>query len=241
MSTGQYALVCAVVLFAAIVQTSAGFGFSLTAVPMMALFADTRTASMVAGVLSMGTSGFQAWHGRAHTDWASVKRLCLAAAIGLPIGLLVFEVASERGLKLFLGLSTLAMVALLARGLDLSDAGPGIDWAAGAAAGVLTTSLSTNGPPLVFVLQGRRLPPERFRATITTVFLLTGLVSLIGRAAVGGFTHEVNVSILLSPVPLALGIAGGFWMRRFLDEERFRKVVMILLVVAALSAIAAAF
>jgi len=126
------------------------------------------------------------------------------------------------------------------RGLDLSGAGPRIDWAAGAVAGVLTTSLSTNGPPLVFLLQGRRLPPERFRATITTIFLVTGIVGLAGRAAVGGFTRDVGVAILVAPVPLGLGILGGLQLRRFLHGDRFRKVVLVLLLAAAISAIAAA-
>lgn len=240
MSGTELALIALVVLVASVVQTTAGFGFSLTAVPMMALFTETRTASMLAAILSMVTSGFQSWHGREHIDVPSVRRLCLAAGLGMPIGLVLFDVASEQVLRTFLGVTTLVMVVLLARGLDLRDAGPRVDWLAGAAAGVLTTSLSTNGPPLVFVLQGRRLPPDRFRASITTVFLLTGLVGLVGRAAVGGFTREVGLACLTAPVPLAAGILLGLRLRPHVDGARFTRVVLVLLAVAALSAIAAA-
>ncbi len=240
MSAVELGLIGAVVLLAASIQTTAGFGFSLTAVPMMALFTETRTASMVAAVLSMGTSGFQAWHGRRDTDWISVRRLCLAAGLGLPFGLVMFDLASEDTLRLFLGATTLLMVVLLARGLDLSGAGPAVDWAAGVAAGVLSTSLSTNGPPLVFVLQGRRLPPARFRASITTVFVVVGSVGLAGRAAVGGFTRDVGQALLVAPVPLALGTVIGFRLRRHVDGDRFTRVVLVLLALAAASAIIAA-
>ena len=241
MSAGELTGVAAVVLIAAIVQLTAGFGFSLTAVPLMVLFTETRTASMLAGSLSLITSGFQAWHGRAAINWPSARRLCLSAAIGMPIGLIVFQVASERGMRVFLGVSTLAMVALLARGLDLSDHGGGVDWVAGAAAGVLTTSLSTNGPPLVLVLQGRRLPPEVFRATITTVFTVTGVVSLAARGALGGFDRPVLIGLAIAPLPMATGMFLGFRLRRHVDGERFNRMVLGLLLLAGLSAIAAAF
>lgn len=240
MSVTELVLIAAVVLIASVVQTTAGFGFSLTAVPMMALFTETRTASMLAAILSMVTSGFQSWHGRRVIEWTSVRRLCLAAGIGMPFGLVLFDLASEQVLRTFLGVTTLAMVVLLARGLDLTGAGAPVDWVAGAAAGVLTTSLSTNGPPLVFVLQGRRLPPDRFRASITTVFLLTGAVGLVGRAAVGGFTRDVGLACLVTPVPLALGIVVGLRLRPHVDGPRFTRVVLVLLALAAASAIASA-
>ena len=120
MSVTELVLIAAVVLIASVVQTTAGFGFSLTAVPMMALFTETRTASMLAAILSMVTSGFQSWHGRRVIEWTSVRRLCLAAGIGMPFGLVLFDLASEQVLRTFLGVTTLAMVVLLARGLDLT-------------------------------------------------------------------------------------------------------------------------
>ncbi|MGD9702683.1 MAG: sulfite exporter TauE/SafE family protein [Acidimicrobiia bacterium] len=239
MSAGELVAVVAIVFLAASVQTTTGFGFSLTAVPLMALAVDTRTASMLAAVLSLTTSATQAWQGRADIVWPLAKRLCTAAAIGMPVGLLMFARADDRLLRVFLGITTLVLVALLVHGIDLSRAGRSIDWVAGSVAGVLTTSLSTNGPPLVFVLQGRRLSPAQFRATVTTIFSLTGIVGVGGRVAVGGLTRDVVVACALAPLPLLAGMAIGFRLRRRLDPERFRRAVMALLVLAALSAIAA--
>jgi uncharacterized protein len=239
VSAGEVVAVVIVVFLAASVQITTGFGFSLTAVPLMALAVDTRTASMVASVLSMTTSSLQARQGRADVVWPVARRLCVAAVCGMPLGLLLFARADERVLRLFLGVTTLVLVGLLLHGIDLSRSGRTIDWVAGSIAGVLTTSLSTNGPPLVFVLQGRRLTPTQFRSTITTVFTLTGLIGLAGRAAIGGFTRAVVIACLAAPLPLIAGTATGFRLRRLLDPERFRRVVMGLLVLAAVSAIVA--
>ncbi len=240
MEAGELAGVAGALLVSAVVQLTAGFGFSLVGMPLMVLFTDTRTASMIAGTLSLVTSGFQAWHGRAEIKWHSAGRLCAASAIGMPFGLLVFEVASERGLRLLLGVATLGMVVLLWRGFDLSGRGHGADWVAGTAAGMLTTSLSTNGPPLVLVLQARQLSPGAFRATITTVFTLTGAAGLVARGALGGYTGPVLAGLAASPVPVAAGMLAGFRLRRHVDGERFRAVVLVLLVAAGVSAILAA-
>lgn len=239
MSASELAAVATVVFLAALVQVTAGFGFSLTAVPLLALAIDTRTASMLAAVLSLVTSSVQAVQGRADVVWPVARRLVWSALAGMPFGLLLFARADDRALRVFLGVTTLVLVGLLARGFDLSHAPRRVDLVAGGAAGVLTTSLNTNGPPLVFVLQGRGLDPWQFRATITTVFTLIGIVGLTGRAAVGGFTDEVLVACAVAPVPLLVGMMTGFRLRRRLDPGRFRRLVMVLLVVAALSAIVA--
>ena len=237
--TADVVAVVLIVVLAAAVQVTTGFGFSLTAVPLMALVVDTRTASMVAAILSLTTSSMQAIQGRAVTVWPLARRLIAAAAIGMPFGLLLFARADDHVLRLFLGISTLVLVGLLVHGLDLSHRGPGVDWAAGAVAGVLTTSLSTNGPPLVFVLQGRRLSPAQFRATVTTIFSVTGVVGLAGRIAVGGLTPEVAVICLAAPLPLGVGTMVGFRLRRHLDPERFRRIVLVLLAAAGVTAIIA--
>ena len=50
-------------------------------------------------------------------------------------------------------------------------------WLAGLAAGALTTSTSTNGPPMLLHLLGRGVEPEQVRDTLTVCF--------IGLAAIG--------------------------------------------------------
>ena len=75
MGTGDLIVVALVVGVGACVQFLTGFGFSLTAVPLLALAIDVRTASMLAAVLAMFTSTAQAWLGRELIDWSAVKRI----------------------------------------------------------------------------------------------------------------------------------------------------------------------
>ena len=48
----------------------------------------------------------------------------------------------------------------------------------GFVSGIINTSLATNGPPLVYELRRTGFHDDRFRATISAVFLLSNLVGL---------------------------------------------------------------
>ena len=102
-------------------------------------------------------------------------------------------------------------------------------------------SAGVNGPPLVFVLQARHFPPARFRATITTVFAVLDIVSIVVFAAIGDIDGEVLAAIAVGLPGLALGAFAGQLSARHLDPPRFRCLVLVLLTVAGLSTLLAAF
>ena len=141
--------------------------------------------------------------------------------------------------RLWLLFSQTATVLLAAR-LNLRHAGPALDIGAGFLSGVLNTSLSTNGPPLVFVLQARHLDAPAFRGTISAVFALSSLAGIALFVGAGKVTGD---GLLAAAVSLPASLAGqfaGFPLRRHIHGERFRVLVLGLLCVAALSAIASA-
>jgi uncharacterized membrane protein YfcA len=111
--------VALVIALAATVQLSAGFGFGLAAVPLLSVVVDPHAAVIVALTLATFTNTYQAWSGRHDTDRGVAGRLLAGAAIGMPIGLLVFLQASDRVLGAVIGVAVLVAVVVIARGLDL--------------------------------------------------------------------------------------------------------------------------
>lgn len=240
MTLLEISTVLAVALFAAFVQNLAGFGFSLMAVPLMALAVDTHQAVVICTVLGLLSSTSQAWLGRQDTDRVTARRMTLAALAGMPFGLAVFLVVSDDLLRLIVGVCVLVIAVLLARRLDLRHVGPHFDVAAGAVSGVLATSVSTNGPPLVFALAARHVEPHVFRPTINTVFAVSGVVSLTAFAVAGEVTGPAVIGMGCAIPGLLAGMWAGSRARVHVDAERFRVLVLVLLSVAGLSAIAAA-
>jgi uncharacterized membrane protein YfcA len=228
------------VALAAIVQLAAGFGFGLSAVPLLSIAIGAHDAVVVALFLATFTNAFQAWTGRRDTDRPVAARLLAGAAIGLPVGFLVYQLVDDRVLRVVIGCSVLVAVIVIALGLDLRHAGRGLDAVGGALTGALTMSSGVNGPPLVFVLQARHFDQHRFRATVTTVFFVLDIVAVVTFAVTGDLDADVLAVVAASLPGLALGAVIGIAVRRHLDPRRFRALVLVLLVVAGLSTLVSA-
>jgi hypothetical protein len=229
----------AAVSIASLAQAVTGFGFALLAVPAMALFVDTRDAVMISALLGTFTSAVQAWTDRGDTDALLARRLLIASAAGMPIGLVAFTTAPEALLRGALGVMVLSATWVLWRGAAVPT-GPRMDWTMGFVSGVLNTSLSTNGPPLVFLLQARGVEPARFRATLYRVFAVMGSVTLALFAASGRIDVDTLVGSAVA-LPASLGgLLAGWRVRRALPSEKFRGWVLALLALSGASALLAA-
>lgn len=240
LSTADLAAVAAIVFVAATVQVLSGFGFGLMTVPLMTLVITTREAVVVSTLLGIGLTTWQGWHQRADAVRPLVRRLTIAAYAGMPFGLWVFVAVGDHTLRLLLGVAVLVAVVLLARRINLRHVGPGLDIGAGFLSGVLNTSLSTNGPPLVFVLQGRHLEPPAFRGTISQVFAFSNVLGLTLFLAAGKVTAAGVLAAAVALPALILGQLAGTPLRRHVHGERFRWLVLALLTAAAVSAIVSA-
>ena len=241
MSAQEILWICLVVAGASATQAISGFGFALIAVPLLSLFIDPQVAVVLATVVGAFSSTFQAVADRRHANKSLVQRLALSAYIGMPFGLFVFIVVSESVLRFIVGLVVLLAAIALIRGFSISQSNKKLDWIMGWASGVLATSTSTNGPPLVFLLQAKKLSPESFRASINIVFSLTSFGAILLFALSGNITSDDFAGIAISIPMLLIGLAIGFKVRSRINAQQFRILVFVLLIVSALSALTAAF
>jgi uncharacterized protein len=241
VTTAQLAVVALAVLWASLVQVVSGFGFGLLSVPIMALAIHPRQAVVVSTLLGILMSGWQAWHLRHHADRLLVRRLTASAFVGMPIGLWVYGAVTEHVLQVALGIMVLVAVGLLATRASVDRGGTALELAAGFVSGVLNTSLSTNGPPLAFVLQARGLTATAFRATIARVFSYSAVFALTLFISRGRVNHDGLVAAAIAVPAMVAGQLLGFPLRRHVEGERFRRLVLTLMVLAAVTAIAGAF
>lgn len=232
--------VAGAVFVAAFVQVLSGFGFALLAVPLMTLQVPTKEAVVITTLLGAGVSVFQAWHHRHVVDRVIARRMVISAYLGMPFGLWVFVVVDDDVLRGMLGVAVLAAVIALAVRVDLRHSGPGLDVGAGFVSGVLNTSLSTNGPPLVLALQARHIAPDAFRGTINAVFASCNVLGIALFLAAGKVTHDGVLAAAIALPALVAGQWAGFPLRRHVGGHRFRVLVLGLLVLAALTSIVSA-
>lgn len=240
LEPGQVVGVIAVVIFAAFVSKLSGFGFGLIVVPLMSLFMRPQDAVIISTLLGLVTTLNQAWVERGHADVTMVRRLFLGACAGMPFGLLVFLFVPERGLRVVLGVVVVGAAFVLARGFRLRTTSTRVDGALGFVSGVLNTAVSTNGPPLVFLLHARGYEPRQFRGTISRVFLYSNMVSVLLFVSAGK-VHAAAALTSLAAVPFVFLMQWiGARAQPHLHGERFRVLVLGLLFLSGLSAVLAA-
>lgn len=230
-------VVAAAIFTAAFIQVIAGFGFGLLAMPIMTLAIPVREAVVVSTILGMISTTWQAVHLRQDTVKPIAKRMIIGAFVGMPLGLVILNVVSDTALKLTLGVAVIVATILLIARINLTAATTHFDYGTGFVSGVLNTSLSTNGPPLVFGLQARHLQPAPFRATISTIFAYSNTVGLLLFAINGKITADgIRAAAIAFPAWL-IGQALGWPVRKHVHGERFRVLVLSLLFLAGTSTI----
>ena len=239
MEMWQLVWIAVVVAVSSFAQTLSGFGFALLSVPLMSLFIAPREAVIISTAVGMVSTSVQAVLDRKHTQWATAKRLILSSFVGMPFGLLLFIFVSESVLRAVLGLVVISAVVVLLRGFSLEENNRLLDLFFGAVSGILSTSLSTNGPPLVFLMQARQFPPDVFRATINTVFSIVGIASFVLFVAAGKVDSSALNGVYVAVPLLGVGVSAGYLVRRHLHGNRFRRLVLALLLISGISALVA--
>ncbi|HEY8473249.1 MAG TPA: sulfite exporter TauE/SafE family protein [Natronosporangium sp.] len=218
-----------IVLAAAAVQAVTGFGFALIAVPLLTLATEPRTAVVASGIAGLSMTVMAAIRERDHARWRVAGALLAAAALGMPVGLLVLRAAPERTLTALIGVAVVGCALPIWRGLRLPSNRPAV-FGVGLVAGVLSTSTGTNGPPLVAAFQAMGFDPRTFRATLAAVFSGSGTLSLAGFFLAGQVTADAARVGLIGVPAVLLGWWAGNLVFHRIDPGRFRRVVLAALV-----------
>jgi uncharacterized protein len=240
----QFTLAALAVFGGATLQSVTGFGFALVCGP--AVFAWVGPAEAIAVLLVLGTLLnvlIMTGEGRESEVRAGETAQVLAWAVpGVATGILILTALTKPTLQVIVGVGVIVAAAVQA---GTVRAAPGhatraATAIAGLAAGALTTTTATAGPPLVLLLERAGARPAEFRDTMAAMLL--GLNVLGGAALIlSGETIELPSAVSLAALT-ALAAAGRSVGRRVFDrlrEDTFRAVGLVVIVACGLASVAA--
>jgi uncharacterized protein len=235
------ALAATAAFMGAFVQSATGFGFALILSP--ALFATMDPVEAVVALLLLGLLlNTLVLVERGHVDWWTLAPLLVAALPGLAVGIALLGWLSKSTLQVVVGVAVIATAGWQLRQRSRAvraHPSPATGWAAGFASGVLSTSISVSGPPIVLWLEAREVRPEEFRSTLAASFLTLNLVGGAGLVAARG-TGGLGAGDVVWLVALVVaGYALGALAFRRLDRERFYALVLLLVVATGAASVVA--
>ena len=233
--------VIVIICIAAVLQTISGFGFSLLAMPLLSIFVDIQDAVVIATLCGIFTNAVHLRKDFQLVERSIARRISLSALIGMPLGVVVLSVFSATHMRAIIGAVIVVLVFLMMRNFILKTENTNVDIVLGAFSGLLATSVSTNGPPLVFLLQSKQLDPWRLRATLAYVFTISGCASFIVLMIAGKGSIEAFQYAMLSLPAMYLGTVVGRKARLRVTQEAFKHLMYVLLLATAVSTTLAAF
>ena len=229
------------VTLGAALQSATGFGFALVAAPIV--FAALPPQEAIGTLLVLGTEVsllmLAAERRRPRPLGREAAVIVTAALPGALAGVAVLRSLDAVALQLAVTAGVIA--TLLARRLTArrGAAGPRPAWSAplaGFAAGALSTSTNTSGPPLLLHLTGRGAEPVRVRDTITVCFLGLSAVSFaaLWLTRTSGAVPDAGVLAVMVPLVALGSLLGRRLFARLAGSGAYEPVLTAVLVVAVL-------
>jgi uncharacterized protein len=239
ISFGTAAEVAFIVFAAAALQRAVGFGFALLAVPLVAFVVPTKSAVVIVFLTGAVTSVWMACRLVHHVEWQTTRRLAAGAVVGAPVGVVILSLVSATTLRLVLGVTTSVAALWIIGSSRRAGARPvrhkrPVTFGLGVASGVLNTALATSGPPLVYELRRTGFHGDRFRATISAVFVISNLIGLPLLALAGLITADEAALAAIAIIPCVAGFLAGGRLARQLSPSRFAWAVDLLLLATGL-------
>jgi uncharacterized membrane protein YfcA len=237
VTTTGIELVVAFGAVGAFVQTVTGFGGALVLAPVLFGTMQPAQAVLLSALLGIVQSGVLVARNSGQVLRRELSWLVAAAIPGLAVGVVVLRIAPSSVLRVIVGVTVIVATILrrlLGAGRPMADSAA---LPAGFLAGVLTTSATVNGPPLVLFLTGRGATAAQMRGTLAGFFLAADTLTL-GVLAIG---DTLVLPPLAAAVALAisfpLGLLAGLWFGDRMPERHYASAVAALLLALGVSSI----
>jgi uncharacterized protein len=233
-------------LLGAFVSSATGFGFALVLSPVLFSVVAPVAAIWTVTILSLVLNVLVLFEdGRPqHVNWRRLVPLLAAALPGLAAGVVLVVALDKQTLQVAVGVAVIAaglwQLRSRARGKQRVRQLPAAaSLAVGFTSGMLTTSLTVSGPPIVLWLEAHGVPPAEFRSTLAASFLAlgvaAGLVLLMAEGTAG-------LDLGLLPLLLVVVVAGyllGALVFRHAEHERFFVLALALVVITGMASVLA--
>ncbi len=225
----NYLITATIVLSASLIKGSTGFGFSMAALPLMALQYPLKTAVPIITFWSLATSVIIILQKKSYTISKEDNSVVFWGALGTVIGTLFITHIKERLLVLMTAILFAVLTLLALKGIELKVRNrKRATIRTGLISGILAGSISISGPPVTLFLNAIQKTKEEFREIFARFDLFTSTVALAGFTLTGYFrTETLFQAAFFIPVIFAGSFIGKRLNRR-MSPLLFRKVNLVL-------------
>ncbi len=216
-------------------HATVGFGSAMVAMALLPALLGLPVVSPLVALIAATLETLILLRYRSALNWRAIGRLSAGTLFGVPLGVLALGRVEARLLLSTLGgvIVFYALYALLRWRLPALRAS-GWGYGFGFVAGLFGGAYNIAGPPVIIYGDCRQWPPAEFKGNLQAYFLLADGLVIAGHALAGNLTPAVWSNYLLALPALAVGLALGLAIERFIQPAAFRTLALgVLLVLGA--------
>ncbi|MDO8609331.1 MAG: sulfite exporter TauE/SafE family protein [bacterium] len=233
----EFILFVCINTFSSFFQSIMGFGSALIAIPLLFIFLDKETILTAVTIIGFFFNLFLMFKIKAPINKKIFYPLFVFSLLGLPLGILILKFVPISILKIATGsMSILFTIILLFSKIKLNNSWF-ITGIAGFVAGILQTSTSMNGPPVVLVLNGTNTSKNESRKLLVTYFFFINVITL-PLFIISGTINTKGIIFGLSSIPFII-VAGFFGNKvsHWIPEKYYRIITLITISITGLIAV----
>ena len=223
-----YLLIFAILFVSAFIHSTLGFGQALIAMPLLLMIVELKTATPLVAFVLLTIGAVILLKNWRVADLNAAWHLVLSSCLGIPVGLFMLKGVPEELMKLFLGILVIlfSLYNIANRHLKIINprrigAGTALTYLFGFLAGVLGAAYNTSGVVITIYAALRDWSPNRFRSTLQSYFVFTGLLISASHGLAGLWTPDI-LRFYVTSLPLILAaIFLGGRLNRFIPQGQF--------------------
>lgn len=227
-----YIFIGLAVIFGGVLRGICGFGFSLTLVVALTFFLPPLLSTSLIFLWEILASILHLPFVWKHVDWKAIKWLCLGCTLGTPLGVYSLILIPPTPMTVLINITVIVLSLIMLRGYTLKRNLNALEIVGtGTISGVINGASANGGPPVILLFFSSPAGAHVGRASLIAYFLFTDCCASSILAMKGLMTLEILFTALCYIPCLALGIWIGSRFYHRIDERKFKRFVIILLII----------
>lgn len=224
-----------IILAASITQGLTGFGFALVSVPILSMILPFDQVVPIVVSLSLLLNSLMLVSLFRYVEIKKIWLLIVSSFIGIPIGGFILLAVQSYVLQIIVGILILAFSIILLLRITYPIRKEYLAYpTTGIISGLLNSSISASGPPLVLFLSNQGKEKNVFKANLACFGCVLNITTLILFSFNGVLNGKVIHYTLFMLVAMVVGTVIGMGLASKVREEGFKKIVVYLLMVSSL-------
>lgn len=219
-----------------ILRGMSGFGFSMTMIVMMTLFMPPATATAYILLWEIMASIVHLPFVWRQVDWSTLKWLCVGVIFGTPLGIMLLVIIAPDPMTIAINMTVIILCIIMLRGFYLKRVlKPAEVIGAGIISGIINGASANGGPPAILLFFANPAGASVGRASLIAYFLVTDIWASAIFASQGMMTMQTVFEALAFMPLLAFSIWLGTKLFSRLDENKFKNIAIILLILMSIT------